>query len=368
MKVAAAIPVALLTSSLFAGTAVAEWRCDCTTILDSCSASVQPRESWVEVTTDHPQCARVDYLIDGLPFVSLVVEGEGREDWISRSSSPQVIVQSCQVCRDNAADGAGPGAVAAAPVGEGEGTLEPLIETQPSYPEAAQASGIEGSVTVEFVVTPFGNVESARVTSAEPSGVFDMAAISAISRWRYPANPDREPQTLSETIEFRLVDFIWDLPVSGARSADTGRRVARAMNQCIRENISYNYGEMIEVGLMNACEEPVILFACAGGTGPNANRWVCADSESQTSVLVAPGRSRPGAMRSIDTPEGRRTYDLSDSFFISRAPNTEYWWLACEAGDLACRSDGRQWLRAIDRQTASIDPQQRARLPVSRSY
>ena len=78
-------------------------RCDCTSIVDTCSANVEAHGSYLDVKTNAKQCARVDYFVDGQPFVSVAVDGEDRRDWLARTSSPKIIVQSCQVCRDNGA-------------------------------------------------------------------------------------------------------------------------------------------------------------------------------------------------------------------------------------------------------------------------
>src|SRR5918993_4320283 len=92
-------------SVLFAGfgTAEAQYRCDCTNVVDTCSAEVVARGNFLEIKTDHQMCARVDYMVDGQPFVSVVVDGEDREDWLARTTNPRILVQSCQVCRDSGA-------------------------------------------------------------------------------------------------------------------------------------------------------------------------------------------------------------------------------------------------------------------------
>src|SRR6476646_5237776 len=81
----------------------AEWRCDCSTILETCNANVIVENDGVAIQSDHKQCSRVDYLIDGQPFVSLVVGGREQQNWLTRSDKPRVQMQSCQVCLDNAA-------------------------------------------------------------------------------------------------------------------------------------------------------------------------------------------------------------------------------------------------------------------------
>ena len=378
IPIALAIPLALVNAP-----ATAQWRCDCTTITATCSARVTLEPNFIEVNTDSAQCARVDYLVDGLPFVSVVVDGQAREDWITRSADPQIIVQGCQVCRDNAgstpATSATPRATTSAPpqaAGNAAATgaasadrLLPLVAPQPRYPETAQARGIEGEVTVEFVVNPFGDVASPRVVAAEPAQVFNLAALSAVSRWRYPSDPSREPVTLRETVRFDLDEFIWRTPVGNvAPSTAITQSPSGPMNQCVRENLSYNYGEMVEVSLIDACSSPLLVFACAVGTGAVAERWVCQDSVSQNAVLVGPGDARIGTAVTVETDAIQRQYRYSDSFFVARAPNTEYWWIACALNDRSCRDEARRWSAGLDRQTASIDPRQRTRAELGRSY
>jgi hypothetical protein len=57
--------------------AAAQYRCDCTTVVDTCGAEVVARGTFLEIKTNAPQsqCARVDYFVDGQPFVSVVADG-----------------------------------------------------------------------------------------------------------------------------------------------------------------------------------------------------------------------------------------------------------------------------------------------------
>jgi protein TonB len=59
----------------------------------------------------------------------------------------------------------------------------------PRYPLTAMRRKLEGQVTVEFTVEPDGSVSSPRVVSATPEGVFDEAALVAVSRWRFEPMP-----------------------------------------------------------------------------------------------------------------------------------------------------------------------------------
>jgi TonB family protein len=365
------LPAAALLS-LFSGGAAAQFRCDCTTVVDSCTAQVAIRGNWVEVTTDRRECARVDYFIDGQPFVAVVADGEDRQNWMSRTESPRVLVQSCQVCQDASATARprpAPAAATASSSGDAPRALEPLIEVPPAYPPAAQARALDGHVDVEFTVNAAGAVENARVVEAEPAEVFDQAALAAVSRWRYPAMEGRAPETLRERVEFRFADYLWQLPTGRAPApASLAPAAAEPMNQCARENATYNYGDMVEVGLVNACAAPLLVFGCAQGTGSRLGRWACTDSDRLQMALAPGGDARLGTLTQIATPTGSQSYRYVDELFLTRAPNSEYWWIACQETDEICRDIARQWVRSINGQLASVDPRARADIAVARSY
>lgn len=352
------------TLLLAAQHAAAQFRCDCTSIVDTCTAEVSVRGGAIDVTTDRPQCARVDYFVDGQPFVSLAIDGEARENWLARTVDPRVIVQSCQVCRENAPSATtlvprAPEPAAAdnaeAPANAG---LAPLIEVAPTYPPAALARGVQGYVDVEFTVTPNGAVENARVTGAQPTGLFEPAAIAAVTRSRYPSDPARAPLTQTKRVQFVPPAAP---PAPAARVAASAPGATGPRNQCVREDAVYNFGEMIEVSLLNACAEPLLVYSCAEGTGRHANRWTCTDSERQTALLAPAGRQTPSG----DSLNG---YAALESFVVTRAPNSQYWWMACREADVDCRAGARQWIRAVDGQPATVDPQNRASMAVARSY
>jgi TonB family protein len=56
---------------------------------------------------------------------------------------------------------------------------------QPAYPLKARERGTEGWVELEFTVAESGAVQDVAVRSANPAGVFEQAAIGALSQWRY---------------------------------------------------------------------------------------------------------------------------------------------------------------------------------------
>ena len=360
MIASATIIVAPLSAS-------AQWRCDCTSIVGSCTAEVSAQATWIDITTDSPQCARVDYFVDGLPFVTTVVEGQSRLDWMSPRANPDILIQSCQICADNAArESAAPAAAAAA--AEQEGPLEPLIRWDAEYPADAQIGGTEGYATVEFDVTPEGSVANAAVVDSEPGALFDQAALAAVSRWRYVVDEQRAATRLTERIEFSLDEMIWQLRPDVA-AATTEAAASAPRNQCIREDVVYNFGEMVEAGLINACAEPLLVYECAEGVGRQAGRWVCNDSERLETLLVPRGDQRIGTTVQNGEQAASVTWlTFSDSFFVARAPNSQYWWIACAQPDAACRDDAQMWVRSMDRQPASIDPRGRASVAVARSY
>jgi TonB family protein len=345
-----------------------ELRCDCTSVVDTCSADVAARGSYLEIKTDKQQCARVDYFVDGQPFVSVVTDGEDRQDWLARTESPKIMVQSCQVCREvtgPAAAPARPRPTATPPAVEEEAAdkqLEPQIAGTPEYPAAARNRRVQGYVDVEFTVNAAGNVESPRVVAAQPTGVFDAAALASVARWRYPAVPDREPLTLKERVDFKLATAT----PAGARAV-AGGAIAGPRNQCVREDVVYNYGESVDVGLINACADPLMVFGCAEGTGRYAGRWLCSDSEQQGNVLVTQADRRLGSRFAAGTEDGVRTFTYTEGFSVSRAPNSQYWWIACVENDSACLADARQWVRSVAGQPSSVDPQDRSRAQLARS-
>src|SRR3546814_3886635 len=58
--------------------------------------------------------------------------------------------------------------------------LHPIKTPPPRYPVAAEQSGQDGRVLVEFIVATNGTVSAARVVNAEPAGVFDDTALAAV--------------------------------------------------------------------------------------------------------------------------------------------------------------------------------------------
>jgi TonB family protein len=56
---------------------------------------------------------------------------------------------------------------------------------KPQYPASAQERGTGGWVDLAFTVRVDGSITDLSVTGAEPAGIFEQAAMSAVRRWRY---------------------------------------------------------------------------------------------------------------------------------------------------------------------------------------
>lgn len=83
----------------------------------------------------------------------------------------------------------GPEPIRVDPTPPGEQTgIGPVIRIPPPYPENCRARGAEGSVVVEFDVSPEGNVVNPRVIST-PDRCFVRPVIKAVSGWKFPPAP-----------------------------------------------------------------------------------------------------------------------------------------------------------------------------------
>jgi protein TonB len=80
--------------------------------------------------------------------------------------------------------------------------LTPVSRETPAYPSGALSRGVEGSVLLEYTVDARGRVVSPRVLEATPPGVFERAALRALSRWRYEP-VDTGPKLMKVRLTFR---------------------------------------------------------------------------------------------------------------------------------------------------------------------
>ena len=85
------------------------------------------------------------------------------------------------------------------------GQLTVLKSVQPIYPMRAASGKIEGWVDVEFTVAETGKVKDVGVRAASNPGVFDDAAVKAVSQWRYkPFLRDAKPVPVRSEIRVRF--------------------------------------------------------------------------------------------------------------------------------------------------------------------
>ena len=80
-----------------------------------------------------------------------------------------------------------------------------LKSVQPTYPTKAINGKIEGWVDVEFTVAETGKVKDVTVRATSNPGIFEDAAIKAVSQWRYkPMLRDAQPTPIRSQIRVRF--------------------------------------------------------------------------------------------------------------------------------------------------------------------
>ena len=85
--------------------------------------------------------------------------------------------------------------------------LGAVITIPPSYPESCRTKGIEGTVVVQFDITPEGNVTNAQVIQT-PNQCFVRTVLKAVSGWKFPpvSSGSAMRYGVIEKFDFRLVD------------------------------------------------------------------------------------------------------------------------------------------------------------------
>jgi TonB family protein len=67
---------------------------------------------------------------------------------------------------------------------QGDRDVIPLVRIAPDYPPEAVQQGLEGHVVLEFTITAEGATKDISVVESS-TPIFEQAAITAVSRWRY---------------------------------------------------------------------------------------------------------------------------------------------------------------------------------------
>jgi TonB family protein len=166
--------------------AKAEVRCNCAEVIDSCSATVNLDNMRVAIASNSEACARVDYLIDGQPFTTLLVGGSAELSWTGQPlMNPQVVVESCRICADGGATALTKSTSAStADKVWADAAPKPIVKVLPDYPREAWTNHIEGHVILEFNINDAGQVENIRVIDST-NPVFVTGSLDALSRFRY---------------------------------------------------------------------------------------------------------------------------------------------------------------------------------------
>ena len=60
-----------------------------------------------------------------------------------------------------------------------------IVRVLQRYPSRALSRGIEGWVLLEFTINELGQAVDLQVIEADPKGMFDRAAVTAIQKWKY---------------------------------------------------------------------------------------------------------------------------------------------------------------------------------------
>ncbi|WP_095497365.1 energy transducer TonB [Paraferrimonas haliotis] len=97
-------------------------------------------------------------------------------------SSPTIIAMSNDLGRDISHR---LGGLKADTYYHGNSHATPLVRIEPRYPIPAAREKIQGWVQLGFSIDIDGSVSDIFVVAAEPQGVFEQAAISALQKWRY---------------------------------------------------------------------------------------------------------------------------------------------------------------------------------------
>ena len=85
------------------------------------------------------------------------------------------------------------------------GELTPVKSSTPKYPQKAELKKIQGWVELDFTVTESGAVKDVAVHATDAPGVFEDAAISALSQWRYrPVLRDSKPVPQRARVRIRF--------------------------------------------------------------------------------------------------------------------------------------------------------------------
>ncbi len=83
-----------------------------------------------------------------------------------------------------------------------------MVEGEPGPGPVRLPPAVPGYVVVEFTVTETGTVRDPKIVEARPPGVFDLAVLRAVRRWRFQPKRGKDGKPVAvrarQRLEFRL--------------------------------------------------------------------------------------------------------------------------------------------------------------------
>jgi len=124
-----------------------------------------------------------------------------------------------------------------------------LKRVVPAFPLDAYAACIAGYALVEFTIDANGDVTDVTTVESDPPGVFDAAAMAAVSQWKFSpriVNGVAVPQRVSQNIDFSImseceVDAVLPDDLAAVEAFDDGAAREKCMK---RGGGAFGYAEL----------------------------------------------------------------------------------------------------------------------------
>lgn len=200
--------------------------------------------------------------------------------------------------------------------------LVPIAVPKPVLPDTACQQRLSGWVELDFAVLPDGKVADVRVASSQPAGVFDAAAVDAVTGRLYPAQP--EPVKLHE----RLIMTFADCKADQLKRVESAAGPARSAEECYalaatgrRDGERFEAAESGRAILAGAAAQahtaPSTDCPVAGKLLKPGSRWTAHVEYDGFSLLTAPRREegsgvwvRSSQLKDTDPPPTAATPEI----------------------------------------------------------
>lgn len=190
----------------------------------------------------------------------------------------------------------------------------PIDRPLPDYPTAANA--IEGSVKLRFRIENDGRVTDVHVLEANPPGLFEAAAASAVSQWRYhPREADGQPVDQPDNAVV--------LKFKPPRD-DTGAEILRPQRayyprKAFEEKLEGDVTVIFDVNLLGLAEHAVVLESTPPLVFDNAALKSLETIRFQPKIVDGKRQAMPGVKMTI--PFRMATAELSPRLISSTPPS-----------------------------------------------